>query len=74
VSSLSLGAPLPGHYWSEDMQDFAKDEEGPLEQGDLRGATILNADFWLENPERRRSPSLDRPEATASVIRSFLRI
>lgn len=140
-----LGAPLPDHDWSEDMQDFAKDEEGLLEQGDLRGAAILNADFWLESPEPRdrviamqerafeleaeseaegrepetielgkitartlvgvgeldkrdfheiadrlaaeiagaertvipgagHLPSLDRPEATASVIRSFLRI
>ena len=35
------------------MQDFARDEEGLLEQGDLRGAAILNADFWLESPEPR---------------------
>jgi 3-oxoadipate enol-lactonase len=35
------------------MEDFARDEEGLLEQGDLRGAAILNADFWLESPEPR---------------------
>jgi pimeloyl-ACP methyl ester carboxylesterase len=48
-----LGAPVPDHDWSEQMQDFAGDEEGLLEQGDLRGAAILNADFWLESPEPR---------------------
>ncbi len=54
VSELVLlGAPLPDHDWSEEMRDFAQDEEGLLEQGDLRGAAILNADFWLESPEPR---------------------
>jgi pimeloyl-ACP methyl ester carboxylesterase len=48
-----IGAPLLDHDWSEEMQDFASDEEGLLEQGDLRGAAILNADFWLESPEPR---------------------
>jgi 3-oxoadipate enol-lactonase len=48
-----LGAPLPDHDWSEEMEDFARDEGGLLEQGDLRGAAILNADFWLESPAPR---------------------
>jgi 3-oxoadipate enol-lactonase len=48
-----LGAPLPDHDWSEEIQDYAADEEGMLEQGDLRGAAILTADFWLESPEPR---------------------
>jgi len=48
-----LGAPVPDHDWSEEMEDFARDEEGLLEQGDLRGAAILNADFWLESAEPR---------------------
>jgi pimeloyl-ACP methyl ester carboxylesterase len=48
-----LGAPVPDHDWSEEMEDFARDEEGLLEQGDLRGAAILNADFWLESPGPR---------------------
>jgi 3-oxoadipate enol-lactonase len=50
---ILLGAPLPDHDWSEEMQDFAQDEQGLLEQGDLRGAAMLNADFWLESPEPR---------------------
>jgi 3-oxoadipate enol-lactonase len=54
VSELVLlGAPLPDHDWSEEMEDFANDEAGLLEQGDLRGAAVLNADFWLESPEPR---------------------
>jgi 3-oxoadipate enol-lactonase len=35
------------------MVDFNREEEGLLEQGDLRGAAILNADFWLEDPAPR---------------------
>ncbi|MEA2363096.1 MAG: hypothetical protein QOD71_2241 [Thermoleophilaceae bacterium] len=50
VSKLVLlGAPLPDHDWSQQVLDFSKEEEGLLEQGDLRGAAILNADFWLED-------------------------
>jgi 3-oxoadipate enol-lactonase len=48
-----LGAPLPDHDWSQEILDLRKDEEGLLEQGDLRGAAILNADFWLESDEPR---------------------
>jgi pimeloyl-ACP methyl ester carboxylesterase len=48
-----LGAPLPDHDWSEEMEAHSREEEGLLEQGDLRGAAILNADFWLESAEPR---------------------
>jgi 3-oxoadipate enol-lactonase len=48
-----LGAPLPDHDWSQEILDLRKEEEGLLEQGDLRGAAILNADFWLESDEPR---------------------
>jgi 3-oxoadipate enol-lactonase len=48
-----LGAPLPDHDWSEEMKAHSREEEGRLEQGDLRGAAILSADFWLETPESR---------------------
>jgi 3-oxoadipate enol-lactonase len=48
-----LGSPVPEHDWSEEIRDYAADEEGMLEQGDLRGAAILTADFWLESPEPR---------------------
>ena len=49
-----LGAPLFDHEWSEEVERFGREEEGLLEQGDLRGAAILNADFWLGSPEPRQ--------------------
>ena len=48
-----LDAPLPDHRWSEQVERFAREEDALLEQGDLRGAAILNADFWLESEEPR---------------------
>jgi 3-oxoadipate enol-lactonase len=54
VSELVLlGAPLPDHDWSDEVERFGREEDSLLEQGDLRGAAILNADFWLESPEPR---------------------
>jgi 3-oxoadipate enol-lactonase len=50
-----LGAPLPDHEWSKEIEDLRREEEGLLEQGDLRGAAILNADFWLQSAEPRDS-------------------
>ena len=48
-----LDAPLPDHDWSAEVERFSNAEDGLLEQGDLRGAAILNADFWLESAEPR---------------------
>jgi 3-oxoadipate enol-lactonase len=48
-----LDAPFPDHNWSQEILDFSNQEEGLLEQGDLRGAAILNADFWLTRDEHR---------------------
>jgi 3-oxoadipate enol-lactonase len=54
VSELVLlGAPLPDHDWSQQIQDHSREEDALLEQGDLRGAAALNADFWLEDPAPR---------------------
>jgi pimeloyl-ACP methyl ester carboxylesterase len=54
VSELVLlDAPLPDHEWSQELLDFSREEEALLEQGDLRGAAALNADFWLETAEPR---------------------
>jgi pimeloyl-ACP methyl ester carboxylesterase len=54
VSELVLlDAPLPDHDWSREIRDHNAQEEGLVEQGDLRGAAILNADFWLESGEPR---------------------
>jgi pimeloyl-ACP methyl ester carboxylesterase len=48
-----LGAPLPDHDWSDEIERFSHEESRLLEQGDLRGAAILNADFWLADPGPR---------------------
>jgi 3-oxoadipate enol-lactonase len=44
-----MGAPLPDHEWSQQILDYAGEEENLLEQGDFRGAATLGADFWLED-------------------------
>ena len=49
-----LDAPLFDHDWSEEMVRYQREETGLLEQGDLHGAAILNADFWLESDEPRQ--------------------
>jgi 3-oxoadipate enol-lactonase len=48
-----LGAPLPDHDWSDEIERISREESRLLEQGDLRGAAILNADFWLADPGPR---------------------
>ena len=48
-----LDAPLFDHDWSEEIIRFQHEEEGLLERGDLHGAAVLNADFWLESDEPR---------------------
>ena len=54
VSELVLlDSPLPDHDWSQEILDYSQEEDGLHEQGDLRGAAILNADFWLEDPAQR---------------------
>ena len=48
-----LDAPLFDRTWSDEFVRYEREEDGLLEQGDLRGAAILNADFWLTSPEPR---------------------
>jgi 3-oxoadipate enol-lactonase len=48
-----LDAPLFDQPWSDELTGYLREEDRLLEQGDLRGAAILNADFWLANPEPR---------------------
>jgi 3-oxoadipate enol-lactonase len=47
-----MGAPLPDHEWSREILAYGEQEEALLEQGDLRGAAELGADFWLEDAAR----------------------
>jgi pimeloyl-ACP methyl ester carboxylesterase len=54
VSELVLlDAPLFDRAWSDEILRYQGEEDGLLEQGDLRGAAVLNADFWLTSPEPR---------------------
>jgi 3-oxoadipate enol-lactonase len=48
-----LDAPLFDHDWSEEIVRYQREEDGLLEQGDLRGAAMLNADFWLADQAQR---------------------
>jgi 3-oxoadipate enol-lactonase len=48
-----LDAPLFDRTWSDEIVRYQGEEDGLLEQGDLRGAAILNANFWLTSPEPR---------------------
>ena len=50
-----LDAPLFDHDWSDEVLDHWREEDRLLEQGDLRAAAILNADFWLtdQGPRER---------------------
>jgi 3-oxoadipate enol-lactonase len=50
---ILLDAAVPDHDWSPEIVNFGNEEDALLEQGDLRGAAILNADFWLANPAPR---------------------
>ena len=70
VSELVLlCAPLPDHDWSQEMIDFAEEEDRLLEEGDLDGATELNVRFWapslpdLVGPMQRRSFELQTVSA-----------
>jgi 3-oxoadipate enol-lactonase len=48
-----LDAPLFDRSWSEEIERYQVEDDGLIEQGDLRGAAILNADFWLTSPDPR---------------------
>jgi 3-oxoadipate enol-lactonase len=56
-----LDSPLPDHDWSEEVRDFADEEDRLLEEGDLDAATDLNVRFWAPTlgdviaPMQRRS-------------------
>jgi 3-oxoadipate enol-lactonase len=48
-----LGAPLPDHDWSEEIEGYAEREEALIEEGEFRAAAELTADFWLEDASHR---------------------
>lgn len=53
VSALVLvGAGLPDHEWSKDVESFWTAEEEALESGDLDAAVAANLRMWLAGPRR----------------------
>jgi pimeloyl-ACP methyl ester carboxylesterase len=53
VSALVLvGAGLPDHAWSKEMEAFFAAEEAALESGDVEGAVDANLRTWLAGPKR----------------------
>jgi 3-oxoadipate enol-lactonase len=48
-----LDAALPDHPWSDEVAGYGQREEELVDQGDLRGAAELSADFWLTDPSLR---------------------
>jgi pimeloyl-ACP methyl ester carboxylesterase len=42
-----IDAPLPGHEWSERMQEFFRAENAALEAGRVETAVQLNVDLWV---------------------------
>jgi 3-oxoadipate enol-lactonase len=66
VESLVLvGAALPGHAWSEEIEAYGAVEDAALERGDLDGAVEANLTTWVDGPHR--SPSMVDPELRALV-------
>jgi 3-oxoadipate enol-lactonase len=61
-----LDAPLPDHEWSQEIVNYAAEEERLLEAGDLDAATELNVSFWapavadVVRPMQRRAFELLR--------------
>jgi len=41
-----LDAPLPDHEFSDEVMDYAREEERLLATGEFDGAVELNLDFW----------------------------
>ncbi len=66
VESLVLvGAALPGHVWSDEIQAYGAEEEAALERGDLEAAVEANLSTWVDGP--RRTASMVDPVLRAQV-------
>jgi 3-oxoadipate enol-lactonase len=61
VTALVLAAvSLPGHEWSDAVDQFSEREEALLENGDVDAAVALNVEAWVDGPhgEHRADPGL----------------
>jgi 3-oxoadipate enol-lactonase len=50
-----VGAGLPGHDYSAEVQAYSQAEDEAVARGDLDGATELNLRMWVDGP--RRAPA-----------------
>jgi 3-oxoadipate enol-lactonase len=54
VSALVLvGAGIDDHDWSEQVEQFAAEEEAALGRGDLEAAVTANLRLWVAGPRRK---------------------
>jgi 3-oxoadipate enol-lactonase len=60
VALLLLNAALPDHEWSQEVLDYAVEEERLLDAGDLDGVAELNAAFWALPDARGRVREMQR--------------
>jgi pimeloyl-ACP methyl ester carboxylesterase len=66
VSALVVvGATLPDHDWSAELDEFDAAELAAFEAGDLDAAVELNLRMWVDGPRRR--PGEVDPEVRAKV-------
>ena len=74
VEALALvGAGLPDHDWSDEMQRADEEEERLFEAGDFEGAADAQVRFWVDGP-RRRPDAVDaglRERARRMILRSY---
>lgn len=66
VAGLVLvGAGLPDHDWSAEVEAFGTAEDEALEAGDLDRATEINVDFWLPTAPAWARPSIRKQQRRA---------
>jgi 3-oxoadipate enol-lactonase len=66
VAALVLvGAAVPGHDWSAEMNAHGEEEYALVTRGDLDAATELSMRFWVDGP--RRSPDDVDPAVRGAV-------
>ena len=69
VDGLLLSAPgLPGHEWSEVVQEFWRAEDEAMERGDIDAAVELNLTMWLDGPHRQQANVDDATRALVAEM------
>ena len=63
-----VGAGLPGHEWSSEVEAFGAAEDEALEAGDLDRATEVNVDFWLPNADEAARAAIREQQRAAFAL------